>query len=246
MIPNAGDPVAGFFRMARCFRRADQPKVHCDLATWLQSLPATMFTHKTPDCFMNKPIFAEGIVNYYNGARFVLLGSIRGVNPSDHVSWLYLAKPEWIENNDSMIALIEIYETLSTPYQRLFDEIFADDDILRRFVSAPASMIGHHAYPGGLLDHAVDTARIVERELATEQTSCDADTAMTAALLHDLGKTLEYEPTKLSNGTPGRGVVDARHPHRPQALGHGPHHAGSCAAPWSRCRDAAPRADVDG
>ena len=79
--------------------------------------------------------------------------------------------------------------------------------MLKRFVSAPASMNGHHSYPGGLLDHAVDTAQIVARELATGRTSCDPDTAMIAAVLHDLGKTLEYETNTLSNGVKQVGLT---------------------------------------
>lgn len=94
---------------------------------------------------------------------------------------------------DAMLGFIEIEEDLSTPYQRLVDENFRDDDTLRRFFAAPASMKGHHAYARGLLDHAVDTAQIVGREVAEGRKSCDFDTAMTAALLHDLGKTMEYD-----------------------------------------------------
>ena len=200
MMPDNREPVAGYYRLSRCFRRADTTQMHCDLSTWRQSMPATFVTQKDMGGFVNQRIFVEGTTVFHNGARIVMLHSIRRAKPSEHVSWLYLAKPEWVHNDNSMFALIEIYEALSTPYQRLFDEIFGDDDILGRYLSAQGSITGHHSYPGGLLDHSVDTARIVGQELASGLTSCDADTALTAALLHDLGKTLEYESTKVVNG----------------------------------------------
>ncbi len=200
MMPDNREPVASFFRLSRCFPRTDLRRMHCDLSTWLQSVPATIVTQEAVDRFVNQPIFAEGTFDFYNGARIVMLRRIRRVKPSDHVSWLYLAKPEWVYNDDSMFAFIEIYEALSTPYQRLFDEIFRDDGILSRFLSAQGSLTGHHSYAGGLIDHSVDTARIVGQELASGRTSCDADTALMAALLHDLGKALEYESTTLANG----------------------------------------------
>jgi 3'-5' exoribonuclease len=207
MMPEHGDPVSGFFRLALTTHRAHKPVSDLALATFVQSFPAAIRTNIAPRGLDGQAVFVEGTIACINGARFILLKKVRSAVPEDHVARLYLTRPEWVPNKDSMIAFVEIYEELAAPYQRLVDEIFRDDEVLQRFVSAPASMNGHHSYPGGLLDHAVDTAQIVARELATGRTSCDPDTAVIAAVLHDLGKTLEYETNTLSNGVKHVGLT---------------------------------------
>lgn len=200
MMPEHGDPVSGFFRLANIVDRHGKSICDLALATLVQSFPAAIRKSRAPRGLSGKAVHVKGVIACLNGARFMILEEVRAAVPDDHVARLYLAKPDWVMNMDSMIELIEIYEELSTPYQRLVDEIFRDDDMLKRFLSTPASMNGHHGYSGGLLDHTVDTAGIVGREVATGRTSCDFDTVMTGAILHDLGKTLEYETNTMPNG----------------------------------------------
>lgn len=64
----------------------------------------------------------------------------------------------------------------------------------------PATPDGHHGYAGGLLEHTVGVATIC-REAAQLHPRLRADILLAAALLHDLGRTLElgrgpaYRPT---------------------------------------------------
>ncbi|MBN1402797.1 MAG: HD domain-containing protein [Anaerolineae bacterium] len=68
-----------------------------------------------------------------------------------------------------------------------------DEETYARFVRAPAAKYNHHACVGGLLEHTLDVARLV-------QTACDLypelhrDLAITATILHDLGKISAYDP----------------------------------------------------
>jgi 3'-5' exoribonuclease len=69
----------------------------------------------------------------------------------------------------------------------LADESFRED--LRR---APCTRAGHHAYLGGLLEHTVAVATLAV-ETCILHPRLDSDLLVCAALLHDIGKTREFE-----------------------------------------------------
>ncbi|HSY53823.1 MAG TPA: HD domain-containing protein [Opitutaceae bacterium] len=81
----------------------------------------------------------------------------------------------------------------------VFDEIGED------FRYAPAAMVMHHAYRHGLLEHTVHMARAA-RALLPLYPEVDADLALAGVLLHDTGKTIEYEGT-LSTKRSRRGIL---------------------------------------
>lgn len=60
------------------------------------------------------------------------------------------------------------------------------------FRTAPAASMMHHAYRHGLLEHTVHMARAA-RALLPIYPEVDPDLAMAGILLHDMGKTIEYE-----------------------------------------------------
>lgn len=76
---------------------------------------------------------------------------------------------------------------------RLLAAIFGDQEFYKAFTQAPGAKFNHHACVGGLLEHTLSVARLV-------QTACelypelDRDLAITVALLHDLGKVRAYQP----------------------------------------------------
>src|SRR5262249_827424 len=57
----------------------------------------------------------------------------------------------------------------------------------------PATLDGHHSYAGGLLEHTVGVATLC-RETAQLHQRLRADLLLAAALLHDIGRTLELGP----------------------------------------------------
>jgi 3'-5' exoribonuclease len=68
---------------------------------------------------------------------------------------------------------------------------FVDDERTRiRFRLLPATVDGHHSYAGGLLEHTVGVATLC-RETAQLHPRLRADLLLAAALLHDVGRTLE-------------------------------------------------------
>jgi 3'-5' exoribonuclease len=69
---------------------------------------------------------------------------------------------------------------------------FLDDRAFRAELRrAPCTRSGHHAYLGGLLEHTVAVATLVQ-ETCILHPRLDSDLLMTAAILHDIGKTREF------------------------------------------------------
>src|SRR6266508_3636845 len=68
-----------------------------------------------------------------------------------------------------------------------------DPEIRRRLRALPAAPDGHHDSAGGLLEHTVGVATIC-RELCQLHPRLRSDLLLAAALLHDLGRTVELEP----------------------------------------------------
>jgi len=83
-------------------------------------------------------------------------------------------------------------EVYDLHYRRLLDSLLDDErfrDALRR---APCTRGGHHAYLGGLLEHTVAVATLALEACALHP-RLDSDLLVTAAIVHDLGKTREFE-----------------------------------------------------
>lgn len=75
-------------------------------------------------------------------------------------------------------------------YAALLRLIFGDDKFFETFCTAPAAKVYHHAYLGGLLEHTVAVAEMCDF-VGQQYGRIDRDLLLTAALLHDVGKTLE-------------------------------------------------------
>jgi len=75
-------------------------------------------------------------------------------------------------------------------FSQLLQIIFGDAELLEVFATAPAAKQNHHAYLGGLLEHTVSVANMCEF-VAQQYGRVDHDLLLTAAILHDVGKTRE-------------------------------------------------------
>jgi 3'-5' exoribonuclease len=65
-----------------------------------------------------------------------------------------------------------------------------DGETITAMRALPATLEGHHSYAGGLLEHTVGVATLC-RETAQLHPRLRADLLLAAALLHDVGRTLE-------------------------------------------------------
>jgi 3'-5' exoribonuclease len=73
------------------------------------------------------------------------------------------------------------------------DRFLADDSVRARLRGLPATPDGHHGYAGGLLEHTVGVATLC-RDTAQLHPRLRPDLLLAAALLHDVGRTLELGP----------------------------------------------------
>jgi 3'-5' exoribonuclease len=69
----------------------------------------------------------------------------------------------------------------------------ADDAVRARLRALPATPDAHHGYAGGLLEHTVGVATLC-RDTAQLHPRLRPDLLLAAALLHDVGRTLELGP----------------------------------------------------
>ena len=74
---------------------------------------------------------------------------------------------------------------------RVVERFMADDAFREEFRTAPCTRAGHHAYLGGLLEHTVAVATLVQ-ETCILHPRLNSDLLMAAAILHDIGKTREF------------------------------------------------------
>ena len=68
-----------------------------------------------------------------------------------------------------------------------------DPEMRKRLRALPASPDGHHVYAGGLLEHTVGVSTICH-ELTQLHPRLRADLLLAAALVHDVGRTIELRP----------------------------------------------------
>ncbi|HWI22820.1 MAG TPA: HDIG domain-containing protein [Baekduia sp.] len=77
-------------------------------------------------------------------------------------------------------------------YQALLAALLADEALRAEWRRAPCSRNGHHAYLGGLLEHTVAVGTLA-LEACQLHVKVNSDLLITAALVHDLGRTREFE-----------------------------------------------------
>ncbi|MBV8218935.1 MAG: HD domain-containing protein [Solirubrobacterales bacterium] len=71
------------------------------------------------------------------------------------------------------------------------DGVLRDADLRAEWRRAPCTRAGHHAYLGGLLEHTVAVATLAY-EICQLHPRLNQDLLLTAALVHDLGRTREF------------------------------------------------------
>jgi 3'-5' exoribonuclease len=97
--------------------------------------------------------------------------------------------------------LNKILASVTNPHLRgLLDQILADDAFVEAYQRVPAGKSIHHARLGGLMEHSLSVCRLVDTIGATYALTypelLDRDLLLTAAFLHDAGKTRELSTNR--------------------------------------------------
>lgn len=84
-----------------------------------------------------------------------------------------------------------IDEVQDVNIKSLLEAFFCDDDFTKDFYMAPAAIVHHHNYMGGLLDHCVEILEIC-RTMCKIFQDLNKDLLYCGVLLHDIGKIKTY------------------------------------------------------
>jgi 3'-5' exoribonuclease len=83
-------------------------------------------------------------------------------------------------------------EVYDPDLRRLLDSFLGDDAFRADFRRAPCTRSGHHSYLGGLIEHTVAVGTLAYETCALHP-RLNSDLLISAAILHDVGKTLEFD-----------------------------------------------------
>jgi 3'-5' exoribonuclease len=82
-------------------------------------------------------------------------------------------------------------EIRDAPFAALLSSLLGDRELRAALRRAPCTRNGHHAYLGGLIEHTVAVATLAVETCALHP-RLEQDLLLTAAIVHDLGKTREF------------------------------------------------------
>ncbi len=133
---------------------------------------------------------ASGRVTSFRGERQAELTAIRraGAGEADPAAFLPVAYRDLDELDGFLEALAG--EVRQPGYRALLERALADGELRAALRRSPATRAAHHAYLGGLLEHTVAVAALALETCSLHQ-RLDQDLLLTAAIVHDLGRTRE-------------------------------------------------------
>jgi 3'-5' exoribonuclease len=199
----AGAPFTGAYILRRCASKTasnGNPFLAVEIGDRTGSFNTTLFADHPQFGIIRalaegSPVRIEGRVDHYNGRLSPKLLKLTPLTEDE-----LAATPGILEN------LVETPpenpDALWTEFQSCIDGIAHDElrmtvrgamqEIGDAFRVSSAAVAMHHAYRHGLLEHTTHMARAA-RALLPVYPEVNPDLAMAGILLHDTGKTIEYE-----------------------------------------------------
>jgi 3'-5' exoribonuclease len=192
----AGDEIAGVFactRKDRLLTRSGAPYLALELRDRTGALPARVFR----DADLHGGRFERGdlvrVAGRVERFRDELQADLRAVarapaQEADPARFLPVA----FRDLDELDGFLEHLagEVRQPGFRALLHDVLGDDALRAALRGMPATRNGHHAYLGGLLEHTVAVATLGV-ELCAQHPRLDQDLLLTAAIVHDLGRTRE-------------------------------------------------------
>lgn len=134
----------------------------------------------------------RGTVTEYRGSLQMTVSGVTGcpresIDPADFL-------PVTPRDPEKMLDRLKTHlaENIQNPWlHTLLDAFWADDAFVDALKRAPAAKRMHHAYIGGLLEHTLSMTLLVN-EIAKHYSGIDTDILLMGVLLHDIGKTREF------------------------------------------------------
>ena len=192
----AGDEVDGVFACSRKDRlqaRSGMPYLALELRDRSGAIPARVFR----DADLQAGRFERGDLVRVRGRvdRFrdelqVEVRTIERAEAADPAAFLPVAYRDLDELDGFLEHLArEVYDP---GYRAILGAFLGDESFRAELRRAPCTRSGHHAYLGGLLEHTVAVATLALETCALHP-RLNSDLLICAAILHDAGKTREFE-----------------------------------------------------
>jgi 3'-5' exoribonuclease len=191
----SGDQVEGVFactRKDRLSTRSGSPYLALELRDRTGVMPARAF--READALAGRfergdLVRAAGTVERFRDELVLELAAIARAQDGDPALFL----PTAYRDRDELDGFLEHLsrEVYDRQYRALLDRLLGDAALRAQLRRAPCTRAGHHAYLGGLLEHTVAVATLAQ-ELCQLHARLNSDLLLTAALVHDLGRTREF------------------------------------------------------
>jgi 3'-5' exoribonuclease len=193
----AGDEVAGVFactRKDRLVSRAGTPYLAVELRDRTGVLPGRVFR----DADLHAGRFERGDLVQVAGRverfRDELQADLRSIaraapGEADPAAFLPVAYRDLDELDGFLEHLAG--EVRDAGFRAVVDGVLRDRELRAGLRGSPCTRAGHHAYLGGLLEHTVAVATLAVEACALHP-RLDQDLLLTAAMVHDLGRTREF------------------------------------------------------
>lgn len=139
-------------------------------------------------------VFVKGNVDEYMGSLQLKIVDIRLTNEKDNVTHKDFL-PVSLRNPDEMKKeFFDRIELIKNDFLKKLLVIIFDDNNFNKYFNAPAGKTLHHSYIHGLIEHTLEIIRICDL-MCDIHPELNRDLLITAAMLHDFGKTeeLSYE-----------------------------------------------------
>jgi 3'-5' exoribonuclease len=191
----AGDPVDAIFACSRKDRltaRSGTPYLALELRDRTGAIQARAF--KDADVLSGRfergdLVRVAGRVERFREELQLEVRNIAKAEQADPAAFLPVA----YRNVEELEGFLEhlAREVHDPAYATLLQRLLHDVPLREAWRRAPCTRQGHHAYLGGLLEHTVAVGTLA-LECAQLHPRLNPDLLITAALVHDLGKTREF------------------------------------------------------
>src|SRR3954452_6212097 len=193
----AGDELTGVFactRKDRLLSRAGAPYLAVEFRDRTGAVPGRVF--RDADLHAGRfdrgdLVRVAGRVERFREALQVDVRAIARAAPGEADPAAFL--PVAYRDLDELDGFLEHLagEVRHPGFRALVESTLADTDLRRALRRSPCTRAGHHAYIGGLLEHTVAVATLAVEACALYP-RLDQDLLLTAAIVHDLGRTREF------------------------------------------------------
>lgn len=194
----AGDKVTGFYLLTKLEtkpKRDGTPFLILHLQDSTGKIEAKKWEEFDDFVAAAKPgdvVKVEAAVDRYRDVPGLVVNRIRLTTPEEVTDRRAYLPHSTVTAAEASAMLNSTVDSLTNPHlKKLLQAVFEDAEYRKAFHEAPGGKMWHHAALGGLAEHTIQLARVADGICALYP-SLNRDLLITGALLHDVGKVMEY------------------------------------------------------